>query len=132
MNKLSMEDWIFSDILFYAEAWKAECSLTLNLASVSRTVIFHAHKHETHHCQTHNQVPDKKLRLKLRKTSLYHIIDLELVFHKKTVRLMPIMHNIYLQPCHSCSMFHIQIQAHLWYITFFNMQMFQHILCKQN
>jgi hypothetical protein len=84
MNKLSMEDRILSDILFYAEAWKAEGSLTLNLASVSRTVIFHEHKHETHHCQTHNQVPDKKLRLKLRKTSLYHIIDIELVFQKKT------------------------------------------------
>jgi hypothetical protein len=46
-------------------------------------VIFHAHKHETHHCQIRSQGPDRKLRLKLTKTNLFYIIDIELVFHKK-------------------------------------------------
>lgn len=103
-------EWIiepFSDILFYAEAWIAEGSLTLNLASVSHTVIFHAHKHETHHCQTHNQGPDRKLKLKLTKTDLYHIIDIELVFQKKVRHEKTEVNakSAYLQSCHSCPMF---------------------------
>lgn len=45
-------------ILFYAEAWKAEGSLTLDLASVSSMVVFHARRHEIHHYQIHNQRPE--------------------------------------------------------------------------
>lgn len=132
MNKLVSKVELYSDILFYAEAWKAEGSLALNLASVCRMVIFHAHKHDTHHCQTHSQGPERKLRQKL-----VDIISLTLVnqyFRRKYEedKTEDSANSLYLQSCHSCPVFQIQIQAHLWYFAFFNMQVFQHIFCKQD
>lgn len=67
-NKLIWKIEVFRDVLFYAEAWKGEGSLTLNLALVSRMVISRARKHETHRCQTRSRGPDvKKLRPMLTK-----------------------------------------------------------------
>lgn len=46
------------DILFFAVAWKVEGFLILDQASAFRKVIFRGQKHETHHCQIHNQQPE--------------------------------------------------------------------------